>query len=88
MTDVVTGDDSFRSFYGMPSKQANMVWVDEAWAKPVILRPGFQSKTWLLTVFLNHAGPLVVNSLPQKKAMTSGLYTGTVLPKVVAALEQ
>ena len=54
MTDVVTGDDSFRSFYGMPSKQANMVGVDEAWDKPVILRPGFQSKNWLLTVFLNH----------------------------------
>ena len=39
-----------------------------------------------ITIFLNYAGPLVVDILPRKATMTrSHLYTGTVVPNVVRA---
>ena len=82
LTDV-TGDDTFISFYGMPSKQETMMWIDEAVDRPVVLGPGFQSKKRLVTILFNHAGPLVVDILPEKTTMTSRRYVGTVLPKVV-----
>ena len=41
----VTGDETSISFYGTPSKQANMVWIDEAEDRIVVLRPGFQGRS-------------------------------------------
>ena len=72
----------------MPSKQVNMVLIDEAGDSPVVLRPGVQSKKRLFTIFFNNAGPLMVDVLSDKTTMTSRLYTGTVLPKVVAAVQE
>ena len=86
MTDIVTGDETFISFYDMPSKQTNMVSIDKAEKRPVVITPGFQSKKQLFIIFFNHAGPLVVDILPEKTTMTSRHYTGTVLPTVVAAV--
>ena len=40
--------------------------IDEAGDRPVVLRPGFQSKKRLFTILFNHTGPLVVGILPEK----------------------
>ena len=56
-TDDATGDETFISFYGTPSKQANAVGVNEARNRPVVFRPGFQSKKQLFTLVFNQAGP-------------------------------
>ncbi len=37
----------------LKQKQANMVWVGQPGYRPVVLRPGFQSKKWLLAVFFS-----------------------------------
>jgi histone-lysine N-methyltransferase SETMAR len=71
----------------MPSKLAHMAWIDEAGDRPVVLRPGFSCKKRLLTIFFIYTGPLVVDILPEKTTMTSHHYTETVLPKVVAAVQ-
>ena len=65
-----------------------MVWIDEAGDRSVVFRLGFQSKKQLFTIFFNHAGPLVVDILSDKTTMTSRHYTGTVLPNVVAAVQE
>ena len=85
LTDVVIGDQMFISFHGMPSKQTNMVWIDEAGDRTVVLRPGFQSKKRLFTIFF--AGPLVIDILPEKTTMASRHSTGTVPPNIVAAVQ-
>ena len=72
----------------MPSKQANVVWIDEAGDRPVVLRTGFQSNKGLFTILFNHTGPLKVDILPEKTTMTSRHYTGTVLPTGVAACQE
>ena len=48
----------------------------------------FQCKKWLLATFSNRARALVVDLLPNKTTMTSHHYTGTVLAKVVAAVQE
>lgn len=88
LTDIVTGDETYVGFYNMPSKQANMVWIDEAGDRPVVLRPGFHTKKRLFTIFFNYAGPVVVDVLPNKSTMTTKHYTETVLTKVVAAIQE
>ena len=65
-----------------------MAWISEARVRPVIFRPGFQSKKRLFGIFFNHAGPLVVDILPGKTVLTSRHYIGTVLPKVVVAVHK
>ena len=87
LTDV-TGDGTFISLYGMSSTQASIAWINEAGNRPVVLRPGFQSKKRLFTLFFNHAGHLVVDILPEKTTTTSRHYTGTALPTLVAAVQE
>ena len=59
----------------MPSKQTNNVWINETGDRPVVFRPGFQSKKLLFAIFPDHAGPLVVDKLLKKTKMTSHHYT-------------
>ena len=59
-----------------------MVWIGEAGDRPVVLR-----HMRLFTLFSNHAGPLVVDLLPEKTT-TSRHYTGTALPTLVAAVQE
>ena len=87
LTDV-TRDETFISFYGMPSTQANMVWIDEAGDRPGFLRPGFQSKKPVFTIFFNHPGPQVVDICRRRQQWPSATTQKKVLPKVVAAVRE
>ena len=64
-------------------------YIDKAGHRPVLLRPGFQSKKRLFAVLFSLVGPMAVDILPEKTTMTSHHYTGALLAKVVSAvLEQ
>ena len=65
-----------------------VVWITEVGDRPVVLRPGFLSKKRLFTMYFNHAGEMEVDILPKKTTMASHHYTGTVLAKVVAAVQE
>lgn len=68
---------------------ANMLWIDEAGDRPVFCRPGLQSKKQLFTIYFNHAGPIVVDTLAEKTTMNTHVhYTVTVLTKSVAAVQE
>ena len=56
----------------MPSKPTNNVWINETGDRPVVFRPGFQSKKLLFAIFSDHAG---VDKLLRKTKMTSHHYT-------------
>ena len=51
LCDVVTGDETWLTFYGIPNKRCNRAWVGPDGDRPVVLRPGFQSRKRLFTVF-------------------------------------
>ena len=49
LTDIVAGDETFIYFNGMPSKQANVLLVDEGGDRSVVVKPETHSKKRLFT---------------------------------------
>ena len=86
VSDVVTGDETWIYFYGIPNKRSNMMWLTKDEPRPVVCKPGFQSRKRLFTIFFNHEGPVAVDVLPEKATMTGRYYRENVLPQVVSAL--
>ena len=80
--DVVTGDETWITFYGIPNKRCNSAWVGPGGDRPTVLRPGFQSRKRLFTVFFNSSGLVALDILPEKTTVTAKYYTEVVLPKV------
>ena len=83
LTDIVTGDETWITFYGIPNKRSNMMWLKKDDPRPVVCRPGFQSRKRLFTIFFNFEGPVAVDVLPEKTTITGTYYRENVLPKVV-----
>ena len=44
LCDVLTGDETWITLYGIPNKRCNSAWVGPGGDRPVVLRPGFQSR--------------------------------------------
>ena len=86
ISDIVTGDETWIHFYGIPNKRSNMMWLTKDDPRPVVCKPGFQSRKRLFTIFFNHEGPVAVDVLPEKRTMTGGYYRENVLPQVVSKL--
>ncbi|GFS05309.1 transposase [Elysia marginata] len=61
LSDIITGDETWFPFFIIPPKRLNRTWVDGQGDRPVVLRPGFQSRKRMFTAFFNYSGPLVVN---------------------------
>ena len=53
-----------------------------------VLRPGFQKQEAALNCFVNHRGLLVMDILLEETEMTSRRYRGTVLARVVTAVQK
>ena len=68
--EVITGDETWIYFYGIPNKRQNMMWVAEDEPRPVAARKGFQSRKPLFTIFFNCEGPVLVDILPEKTTPT------------------
>ena len=47
ISDVVTGDETWIYFYGIPNKHSNMMWLTTDESRPVLCKPG--------AVFTNHS---------------------------------
>ena len=70
------------AFYCIPNKRCNSAWVGLGGDRPTVLRPGFQSRKRLFTVFFNSSGLVALDILPEKTTVTAKYYTEVVLPKV------
>ena len=88
LSDIVTGDETWFPFFIIPPKRLNRMWVDGQGDRPVVLRPGFQSRKRMFTVFFNYSGPLVVDILPQDTTMTATYYVQNVLSQVKSAINE
>ena len=88
LCDLVTGDESWLTFYGIPNKRCNRIWVGPDGDRPVVLRPGFQSRKRLFSIFFNTQGLVAIDILPEKSTITASYYTQVVLPKVVGKIHE
>ncbi|GFS04757.1 transposase [Elysia marginata] len=88
LSDIVPGDETWFPFFITPPKRLNRMWVDGQGDRPVMLRPGFQSRKRMFTVFFNCSGPLVVDILPQDTTMIATYYVQNVLSQVKSAINE
>ncbi|GFS18619.1 transposase, partial [Elysia marginata] len=88
LSHIVPGDETCFPFFIIPPKRLNRMWVDGQGDRPVALRPGFQSRKRMFTVFFNYSGPLVVDILPQDTTMTVTYYVQNMLSKVKSAINE
>ncbi|GFR58930.1 transposase [Elysia marginata] len=86
--DIVIRDETWFLFFIIPPRRLNHTWVDEQGDIPVVLRPGFQSRKRMFTVFFNYSGPLVLDILPQDITMTATYYVQNVLSQVKSAINE
>ncbi|GFS04671.1 transposase [Elysia marginata] len=64
------------------------MWVDGQGDRPVVLRPGFQSRKRMCMVFFNYSGLIVVDILPQYTTMTATYYVQNVLSELKSAINE
>ena len=88
ISDIVTGDETWIYLYGIPNKRSNMMWLTKDDPRPLVCKPGFQSRKRLFTIFFNHEGPVTVDILPEKSTMTGKYYCENVLPQVVSKVNE
>lgn len=88
LADVITGDETWIYFYGIPNKRKNMMWLAEDEPRPIVASKGFQSRKRLFTIFFNHEGPVLVDILPEKMTLTGTYYRQNILPGVIQEIEQ
>ncbi|GFR80958.1 transposase [Elysia marginata] len=88
LSGIVTDDETRFLFFTIPPKRLNCMWVDGQGDRPVVLRPGFQSRKRMFTVFFNYSGPLAVDILPQDTTMTATYYIQNVLSQVKSAINE
>lgn len=88
LSDVVTGDECWISFFTMKDKQSNMVWLTEDEPRPDVLKTGFRSRKRMFTIFFNSQGVVAVDILPEGSTVTAKYYTETVLPAVLEERRQ
>ncbi|GFR58514.1 transposase [Elysia marginata] len=49
LSSIVSGDETWFPFFIIPPKRLNRMWVDWQRDRPVVLRPGFQSRKRMFT---------------------------------------
>lgn len=83
LSDVVTGDECWISFFTSKDKSSNMVWLAEDEPRPEVLKTGFRSRKRMFTIFFNTQGVVAVDILQDKATITAKYYTEVVLPQVL-----
>ena len=83
LSDVVTGDECWISFFTMADKSSNMVWLAEDEPRAQVLKTSFRSRKRMFTIFFNTQGVVALDILPEKSTINAGYYTNTVLPEVL-----
>ncbi|GFR81410.1 transposase [Elysia marginata] len=87
-SDIFTGDENWFPFFNISPKRLNRMWVDEQVDRPAMLRPGFQSRKRMFTVFFNYRGSLAEDILPQDTTMTNTYHVQDVLSHVKSAINE
>lgn len=83
LCDIVTDDETWLCFYGIPNKRCNKAWVGPDGDWPVLLRQDFQIRKRLFPICFNTQRTVPIEILPEKTTISATYYTGVVQPKVV-----
>ena len=83
MCEIVTGDETWISFFEPEGKKNNKVWIGENGARPHISRRSRSVKRVLYALFFDARGIVARLPVPKHKTVTGIHYAEQVLPVVV-----
>ena len=83
LCEIVTGDETWISFFEPEGKENNKVWILENEARPQIARRSRSVKRVLYTLFFDARGIEARIPVPEHKTVTGIYYAEQVLPVVV-----
>ena len=81
--EIVTGDETWISFFEPEGKENNKVWIGENGARPQIARRSKSVKRVLYALFFDAKGMVARIPVPERKMVTGIFYAEQVLPAVV-----
>ena len=88
ITDVMTGDEKWFSFFQVPHKVQNMVWIGENGGRPAFFEGGFRSPRQMFMVFLSSTDPGSVVMVPKGQNVNATYYIETALESGLKNLEE
>ena len=83
LCEILTGDETWISFFEPERKENNKVWIGENRAKPRIAHRSRSVKRVLYTLFFDARGIVARIPVPEHKTVTGIYYAEQVLPIVV-----
>ena len=83
LCEIVTGDETWISFFKPAGKENNKVWIGENGARPQIARRSMSVKRVLYAIFFDARGIVARIPVPEHKTVTGIYYAEQVLPVVV-----
>ena len=83
LCEIVTGDETWISFFEPEGRENNKVWIGENGARPQIALRSRSLKCVLYTLFFDARGIVARIPVPEHKTVTGIYYAEQVLPVVV-----
>ena len=84
LCEIVTGNETWISFFEPEGKENNKVWIGENGARPQIPRRSRSVKRVLYALFFDARGIVARIPVPEHKTVTGIYYAEQVLPVVVS----
>lgn len=81
--DLVTGDETWISFFEPAGKENNKVWIGQNGDRPQIARRSRSIKRVLYALFFDASGMVLQYPVPEHTSVTGKLYAEKILPGVV-----
>ena len=81
--EVVTGDETWISFFEPEGKENNKVWIGENGARPQIARRSKSVKRIMYALFFDARGIVARVPVPEHKTVTGIVYAEKILPAVI-----
>ena len=86
LCNIAVGDKTLFMLYGIPNKRFKRVWVSPDGDRSVVLRPIFQRRKRLFSLFIRPEMVVAVDFLQVKAPTTAFQYTKMLLSKVVSGI--
>lgn len=88
ISEIVTGDETWISFFEPDGKENNKVWIGENGARPQIARRSKSVRRVMYVLFFNSQGMVAQIPVPQGHTVTGIFYAQQVLPAILHHYEE
>lgn len=87
ISKIITGDETYISFYDVPTRQESRVWIHEDAPTPVTVKKQRSVKKIMYAVFFRSTGLVKAIKLKGQRSVTANWYVTECLPEVLGAVK-